>query len=284
MTYVAEAARLPALIGQRAGSGPALLLLPGLGSTLTEFRAVLPSLIQRYDVLALELPGQGRSPALPTTIPPTVAALTDAVEQELDRLGVALPHVLGVSLGGRLGLELARRQRARSVVAIGPTGPLTPPERIYQAAMLIASRLAFRAVAPVADTLMRPLVPRAAALAVLRARAWRTAPDEAAALVRAFAGAEDFWRLLGCAILPEATLNYRAVRCPVRIAQGTHDLVSLSQAAWLRVLVPGARLRVLPFAGHSSIADVPQRVIALVDEAAAAAGSPSSPSGQRPHP
>jgi pimeloyl-ACP methyl ester carboxylesterase len=154
MTYVAEAARLPALIGQRAGSGPALLLLPGLGSTLTEFRAVLPSLIQRYDVLALELSGQGGSPALPTTIPPTVAALTDAVEQELDRRGVAVPHVLGVSLGGRLGLELARRQRARSVVAIGPTGPLTPPERIYQAAMLIASRLAFRAVAPVADTLM----------------------------------------------------------------------------------------------------------------------------------
>ena len=39
--------------------------------------------------------------------------------------------------------------------------------------------------------------------------------------------------------------------------------------------------RVLP---GDSIADVPQRVIALVDEAAAAAGSPSSPSGQRPHP
>jgi pimeloyl-ACP methyl ester carboxylesterase len=83
MTCVAEAARLPALVGQRAGSGPPLLLLPGLGSTLTEFRAVLPSLMQRYDVLALELPGQGRSPALPTTISPMVAALTDAVEQEL---------------------------------------------------------------------------------------------------------------------------------------------------------------------------------------------------------
>jgi pimeloyl-ACP methyl ester carboxylesterase len=170
------------------------------------------------------------------------------------------------------------------VVAIGPTGPLTPPERIYQAAMLTASRLAFRALAPVADTLMRPLGLRAAALAPLRARAWRTAPDEAAALVRGFAGAEDFWRLLGCAVLPEATLDYRAVRCPVRIAQGTHDLLSLSQAAWLRVLVPGARFRVLPFAGHSSIADVPRRVIGLVDEAAAAAGTASSPSGQRAHP
>jgi len=284
MTDVAEAARLPTLTGRRAGSGPSLLLLPGLGATLTEFRAVLPSLAQRYDVLALELPGQGRSPALPAAVPPTVAALTDAVEQELDRRGVAVPHVLGVSLGGRLGLELARRQRARSVVAIGPTGPATPPERLYQVAMLTASRLAFRAVAPVADLLMRPVIPRAVALAVLRARAWRTAPDEAAALVRGFAGAEDFWRLLGCAVLLEATLNYRAVRCPVRIAQGTHDLLALSQAAWLTILVPGARFRLLPFAGHSSIADVPQRVIALVDEAAAAAGSPSSPWGQRPHP
>ena len=284
MNDVAGTARLPTLIGQRAGSGPSLLLLPGLGATLTEFRAVLPALAQRYDVLALELPGQGRSPAFPAAIPPTVAALADAVEQELDRRGVTVPHVLGVSLGGRVGLELARRQRARSVVAIGPTGPLTPPERIYQAAMLTASRLAFRAVAPVADPLMRPLVLRAAALAVLRARAWRTAPDEAVALVRGFAGAEDFWRLLGCAVLPEATLDYRAVRCPVRIAQGTHDLLSLSHAAWLRVLVPGARFRVLPFAGHSSIADVPRRVIGLVDEAAAAAGTPSSPSGQRAQP
>jgi hypothetical protein len=151
-------------------------------------------------------------------------------------------------------------------------------------AVLTASRLAFSAVAPVADTLTRPVVPRATALAVLRARAWRTPPDEAAALVRAFAGAADFWRLLGCAILPETTSDYRAVRCPVRIAQGTHDLVCLSQAAWLTILVPGARFRVLPFAGHSSIADVPQRVIDLVDEATAAAGPPVPPSGQRTAP
>jgi len=38
-------------------------------------------------------------------------ALTDALEQELDRQQVGAPHVMGVSLGGRLGLELARRKR-----------------------------------------------------------------------------------------------------------------------------------------------------------------------------
>jgi pimeloyl-ACP methyl ester carboxylesterase len=275
------AARLPALAGSRVGSGPPLLLLPGLGSTLAEFRAVLPSLALRYDVLAIELPGQGRSPALPATVRPTVAALTDAVEQELDRRGVTVPHVLGVSLGGRLGLELARRQRARSVVAISPTGPLTPPERAYQVAMLAISRLAFRALAPAADTVTRPVVVRAAALVPLRARAWRTPPEEAAALIRGFAAAEDFWRLLSCAVLPEATVDYRAVRCPVRIVQGTHDLLSLSQAARLAMLVPGARFRVLPFSGHSAVADDPERVIDLVDEAAAAAGRRSPTSRQR---
>lgn len=59
---------------------------------------MVPELARRFDVLALDLPGQGRSPALPATVRPDVDALTDAVEQALDRCGVAVPHVLGVSL------------------------------------------------------------------------------------------------------------------------------------------------------------------------------------------
>ncbi|MFD2091173.1 alpha/beta fold hydrolase [Blastococcus deserti] len=271
MSGVVRAAGLPALNAHRRGAGPTLLLLPGLASNLDEFQAVVPQLARRFDVLALDLPGQGRSPALPATVRPRVAALTDAVEQELDRRGVAEPHVLGVSLGGRIGLELARRQRARSVVAVAPTGPVSPPERVYQATLLVTARLTFSALAPAADELLRSAVARTAALALLRARGWRTPAGEAASLVREFATAPDFWRLLRHAVLPEATVDYRTVRCPVLIAQGTHDVLSLSQAAWAAALVPGARFRLLPFAGHSGVADVPQRVIDLVTEAAAAA-------------
>jgi pimeloyl-ACP methyl ester carboxylesterase len=256
---------------QRQGSGPPLLLLHGLGSTSVEFGTVLPEFARRYDVLTVDLPGHGRSFALPGR--PTVAALTDAVEQELDRRGVAAPHVLGVSLGGRIGLELARRQRARSVVAIGPTGPLAPPERMYQVATLGLSRLAYQCLAPGADRLMRSALLRTAALGPLRARGWRTPADEAAALVRGFASAEGFWRLLGWAVLPEAGGDYRTVRCPVRLVQGTHDVVSLTQVLRLLPVVPGARFQLLPGAGHSAVADVPERVIRLVDEAAAAAVS-----------
>ena len=114
---------------------------------------------------------------------------------------------------------------------------------------------------------------RAAVLTLLRARGWTTPAAEAVALVRGFAEAEDFWRLLRHAVLPEATINYLAIDCPVLVAQGTHDVLTLSQAAWLALLVPGARFRVLPFAGHSSVGDVPARVIRLVDDAVAAARS-----------
>lgn len=260
----------------REGSGPPLLLLPGLGSGWFEYRMILPGLAARYDVLAADLPGQGQSPALPGGVRPDVSALTDAVEQALDRAGVAAPHVLGTSLGGRVALELARRQRARSVVAIGATGPVLLPGRAYQVGLLAGARLGFKALAPVAPVVLRVAPLRAVALAPLRARGWRTPPDEAVAVVRSFATGADFWRQLRHAVLPEATLDYSTVRCPVLLAQSSHDVLSLGQVLRLAGVVPDAKLRVLPLAGHSPAADVPERVIALVDEAAAAAGEACS--------
>jgi pimeloyl-ACP methyl ester carboxylesterase len=271
MSRVDRTAQLPPLNAHREGTGPTLVLLPGLASPIGEFGTVLPELARRYEVLALDLPGQGGSPALPAPLRPDVGTLTDAVERELDRQEVSVAHVLGVSLGGRIALELARRHRAASVLAIAPTVPMTPLERAYQAAMLAGARLVTGGLAPVAGPLMRPAVLRTAVLGFLRIRGWRTPPDEAAALIREFATAEDFWRLVRYAILPEATLDYRTVDCPVVIAQGTHDVLAASQSLWLAALVPGARFRLLPVAGHSSVADVPQRVIGLVAEAVDAA-------------
>jgi hypothetical protein len=51
------------------------------------------------DVIAVDLPGFGRSPALPAGVAPTAVALADAIEAELDRLGVAQFHVAGVLPG-----------------------------------------------------------------------------------------------------------------------------------------------------------------------------------------
>ena len=89
----------------RTGSGEPLLLLHGMGSSRRDFATVLEPLSRDFDVLDVDLPGVGRSPALEER--PTVAAIADAVELTLDREGVGPVHVLGNSLGARVALELA---------------------------------------------------------------------------------------------------------------------------------------------------------------------------------
>ena len=75
----------------------------------------------------MDLPGHGQSPSLRTR--PTVSALADAVGADLDVLGRPRVHLLGNSLGARIALELARRKRALSVVAIAPSGLNLPRGR-----------------------------------------------------------------------------------------------------------------------------------------------------------
>jgi pimeloyl-ACP methyl ester carboxylesterase len=55
-------------------------------------------------------------------VEPSLEALVDGVEAELDRLGLDKVHIAGNSLGGWISLELARRGRARSVVVFSPAG------------------------------------------------------------------------------------------------------------------------------------------------------------------
>jgi pimeloyl-ACP methyl ester carboxylesterase len=86
-----------------AGSGEPLLLLHGIGSTHDDFTPLRPQLDADYRVLAPDLPGHGRSPALPGR--PTIPALTDAIIADLDELGLGRVHVLGNSIGARIALN-----------------------------------------------------------------------------------------------------------------------------------------------------------------------------------
>ena len=56
----------------------------------------------------MDFPGFGDSAALPAHVAPTAAELADAVEREMDELGVVDFHVAGYSLGARVALELAK--------------------------------------------------------------------------------------------------------------------------------------------------------------------------------
>src|SRR5918995_949972 len=104
----------------RGGSGPPLVCLHGFTDTWRTWELVLPQLERRHDVLAPTLPGHAGGP--PIEGDADEAVLADAVERAMDEAGFETAHFAGNSLGGYLALQLAARGRARSVVALAPSG------------------------------------------------------------------------------------------------------------------------------------------------------------------
>jgi pimeloyl-ACP methyl ester carboxylesterase len=257
------------LFWDRAGSGEPLLLLHGIGSTHDDFAALRPQLGARYRVLALDLPGHGRSPALPHH--PTIAAITDAIAADLDEQGVATVHILGNSIGARVALELAARGRARSVVAISPSGLNTPTERAYQGVLMGVNRLALRGLRPLVPLAARSVVGRSLLLAGLRSTPWLSNEIEARALRDGFAGADRFWEMLWWGILTDVPTGLDRIDCPVVLAQGTADLIAVGQTPRFLTAVPTARFVPLIGAGHAPQSDTPELILQLVEQATAAA-------------
>lgn len=103
------------------GNGPPIVLLHGFGADLNAWRGLAGALSRARPVLALDLPGHGRSPL------DGIAALeeiADAVEATLVEEGLLSFHLVGHSLGGGVAATIARRPSiaARSLTLISPAG------------------------------------------------------------------------------------------------------------------------------------------------------------------
>jgi pimeloyl-ACP methyl ester carboxylesterase len=99
---------------ERAGEGPPLVLLHGGLSDSREWRRQIDELSDEFAVVAWDAPGCGRSSDPPETF--RLPEYADCLAAFIDALGLGRSHVLGLSFGGGLALELYHRH---------PTVPLT---------------------------------------------------------------------------------------------------------------------------------------------------------------
>ena len=105
---------------ERAGSGPPLVLLHGfVGDGRSTWSAQLDDLSADFTVVAWDAPGAGRSARPPDSF--RIADYAGCLAEFLRVLGLDRPHVVGLSFGGIVALELFRRRSAvpRTLVLAG---------------------------------------------------------------------------------------------------------------------------------------------------------------------
>ena len=161
----------------RTGTGPALVLLHGLGVSSWMWDDQVAALSDRFECVTVDLPGSGVSHARPWT---SLAATADEVAGVVaDVAPDGAAHVVGLSLGGYVALALlaAHPDRVRSAVVSGvTTGPLSPAW-LYRPVTRLGGRMMRRPAAVRASARMMRIP--AEATAAMLVDAARLSPDAA---------------------------------------------------------------------------------------------------------
>jgi pimeloyl-ACP methyl ester carboxylesterase len=256
----------------RSGTGPPMVLLHPLGSSSRVWAPVIPALSERFDVIAVDLPGFGGSEPLPRPQEPSPAVLAARVSDLLDELGISAPHVVGNSLGGWVALELAGRRPVASLTLLSPAGLWRKDTPLYCRASLRATRWLARHAARLLIRLVDSRVGRIVVLGQTHGRpAGMTAAQARQAII-------DLGTCAGFDATLRATARRRyespdAFDAPVVVAFGSRDRILLRrQSRHLEQLPRTTVAAMLPGCGHLPVADYPTAVTAIIIAATARAG------------
>ncbi|MEV4033503.1 alpha/beta fold hydrolase [Streptomyces umbrinus] len=248
----------------RVGSGEPLLLLHGIGHHRQAWDPVVDILAAERDVIAVDLPGFGESPALPDGLAHDLPTMNAALSGLCEALDLDRPHVAGNSLGGLLALELGREKLVRSVTALSPAGFWSPVERRYAFGLLQAMRAAARSMPlPMVERLSRSAAGRTVLTSSIYARPGRRSPEAVVAETLALANAQGFAETLRAGGSVQFSDDVPGL--PVTVAWGTRDRILVRrQGIRAKQIIPRARLVRLPGCGHVPMNDDPALVARVV--------------------
>lgn len=254
----------------RRGEGARLLLIHGLGGTWRSWSTILPALSAAREVIAIDLPGHSGTPAAADS--GTFAGLADSVERFILEQGLEGVDIVGSSLGARIVLEMARRNRVGATVALDPGGFWRGWERTYFRTTLAASIRLVRALGPALPMLSRSAVTRSALLAQLSARPWRLNHEVVATELQSFARTKTFDALVrDLATGREQEGPAADPSRPLVIGWGKQDRLCLPrQAARAQKAFPSAKLHWFSKCGHFPMWDCPDETVQLILKTTAA--------------
>lgn len=247
-----------------------IVFVHGLSGSWPNWLEQLPVCARRHRVLTLDLPGFGHSPMPPEAI--TIAGYARLLDRLLDQLEIDAAAVVGNSMGGFIGAELAIAfpQRVERLVLISAAGISTHAHR-GSTRVLPAMRRLERALlatgawtASKSDTVARRARLRDAALSVVVRHPDRLPAALAAEQIRG-AGKPGFIEGF------EAVLDYHIrdrlgeIACPTLIVWGEDDrLIGVRDADLFAELIPNSRKVVFGDTGHMAMLERPEEFNGLL--------------------
>ena len=204
-----------------------------------------------FSVLAVDLPGHGRSPGATRA---TIEEWADWVAAFFDAAGLADVALVGHSMGSLIALETALKHGARlaKLALVGTAVPM-PVGEAFLAAALERSPAALDMEAVWGHSrqaqLMQSPVPGTTLLGASRGLNERSRPGALHAALNA------------CNTYRPSMEAVRALRVPTLVVAGTRDqMTQLKAGKALAAEIPAARLATLD-AGHSMMSEAPRELL-----------------------
>lgn len=228
--------------------GPAVVLLHGLGSCADDWPLQIPALGPRYRLLMVDLRGHGRSDAKPGW--PRVSDMAGDVVGLLRSLGEPAAHLVGLSLGGAVALQMALdwQDQVRSMTLVNAFARLQPGvRRTVRGAVRLALLLCGRMDA-LGRWVARGLFPESEQAELRRVAANRIANNSRSAYLQAVVAAMRF----------DVRPRLSQVGVPTLVIAGERDdTVPMVAKLSLAGGMPNARIECFPTSGHATPYDAP---------------------------
>lgn len=223
------------------GTGETVLLIHGLGSSTEDWEPQVEALSKRFSVVTYDVRGHGR-----TGKPRGRYSVTQFAEDAaalIESLGLGPVHVVGLSMGGMIGFQLAtdRPELVRSLVIVN-SGPEMVLRRfrdrfaIWQRRMIVRT-LGMRAWGSV---LADRLLPKREQAGLRTVFVERWARNDKAAYLRALSA------LVGWTV----TAKLPRITCPVLVVSADEDYTPLAWKEQYTAMMPNARMAVIADSRH----------------------------------
>jgi pimeloyl-ACP methyl ester carboxylesterase len=258
------------------GSGPPVIFIHGLSGCWQNWLEQLPLFARDHRVIAVDLPGFGQSEMPVEEI--SISGYADAIDELMGKLDIEAARIVGNSMGGFIGAELAIQHAARveRLVLVAAAGLSIESIRTERTTGLRhrAENIVFFTLGHVASrsaqVALRPRL-RAALLMTVAAHPAKL-PGPLAAQQVLGSGKPGFSDALEAMCRYPLRDRLEKIACPTLIVWGDKDLlVPVKDASIFEELIPDSRKIIYADTGHVSMMERPARfnsdVKAFLDEA-----------------